>query len=234
MNKEQSIQKTLELLEMVEFILHSKAADSPSGSRASLNQEQIVPLLPLAGLKHSVSESIDILRGILRETQSESLDSVIDSAADRTLNGAMGYSNTNIGSVGASPSVQSTNEPLDNRGAVIKAALVKEALHGVSRSIDLSEASSDKKTAGIDTNKSFSNLLNDVTMSPVSSPNLRDEEADVSFQESQRSRIKIPREGSASTSGSGLAGRIRPVPEEVRGRVRELVDMIENNEEYIR
>jgi hypothetical protein len=29
---------------------------------------------------------------------------------------------------------------------------------------------------------------------------------------------------------SGLAGRIRPVPEEVRGRVRELVDMIEHEE----
>ncbi len=156
MKSEKSLKRAIELLEMIEYILLSKKsvdmADKGEKSRESL------PGLPFSGITHSLSESINLLRGVLLETDTFSKDYVsqdftsLGGSHDETIMSAVGASAVGIGVGGVNAA-----------GASVKA-------NGKSK------------------------------------------------QES---------------AASGLAGRIRPVPEEVRGRVRELVDMIEN-EEYIR
>jgi hypothetical protein len=145
-----SISKAVELLEMIEYILISKESEVSAYGRIGEGTSNPSVSLPLSGMKHSISESIMLLRNCME-----------------------------------------SSEPLyQNDSSVNK-------VHG-----------EDEETA-----------LRQRKSVPEESLQLP--------EENTGGRIKKTRNEGIS---SGLAGRIRPVPEEVRGRVRELVDMIESEE----
>jgi hypothetical protein len=151
MQNKPSLQKAVELLEMIEFILLSGRNVVNSGNGKSVHSSEVTGKLPLGGVTHTLSQSIGILRGLM--------DDIPEGKTDRVPVEGSHSDNENI-----------------TENIMISDSAQKE----------LSEhTEADRRKKGM---------------------------------------------VSGETPARGLASRIRPVPEEVRGRVRELVDMIENDE----
>jgi hypothetical protein len=175
MKQNQIIEKALDTLEMLNFILSTQSSVSSYTDHSDISSDVTPINLPIAGMSHSLKDAISLLKSALNNSNLDTpkLTNNDNISSNITKN----QNNTNSSSINNSE----MSYYLDDSKFIEETSTSesKQKKEPVSNRIDLQ---------------------------------------------------KMDLQNKQEPKSSNLASRIRPVPEEVRGRVRELVDMIENDE----
>jgi len=191
----------LDVVEMLEYILDSAVLASSKESNNPNRQKLLSSNLPIPGIRRSVSQ----VRSLLSEVLEDEID-VLMPLEEKPNEGEFHLRHENNEQINESRSSEVDQNFLRNT--------LKEELSRQDKSIP------DRMIHGA--------LIKDDTFRHAVNPKPeRTSHLDKGNYNLQNEKQAVY-EGASSRSG--LAGRIKPVPDEVRGRVRELVEMIEEED----